>query len=217
MSFTRNDDNVKKESFGGGRISETGKYIGRFTQAYELISEKTGSKALHLDFISDSGESCSIDIWHWSAKSQSSMSFSLEFIDSLMACMGLTEIPEKVGQYEKYNFDLQANETVRGTVYPALLGGKIGVVFQMQEYEKKDGSVGQNAVAVKFFNAKTGQSGKETLLGEDAIQIDEYMAKLPQLKRLKHTTKEVKQLAESSGLAPVAPLVGELDDTDYPF
>lgn len=226
LSFTLDQDAVKGESFSGGRINDTGKYIGMALRAYEKVAA-SGSKAIHLDYISNEGKDGSIDIWHWSGKDGGKpVEFQVKFLQTLMASLSLSKLePKENVQIEVYDFESKGMVTKRVTAYPQLMNKQFGTVWQIEEYKKQKledgvyvdtGELGERAICTRFFDAATGQTGKEKLEKTDPVAIDAYVETLPDVKRLKISGAQIVK-AKDAQIIKQASDSSSFEGDDFPF
>jgi len=229
LSFTLDQNAVKSESFSGGRINATGKYIGLALRAYEKVAA-SGSKAIHLDYISNDGKDGSIDIWHWSAKNGGQpVEFQVKFLQTLMASLSIAELkPKENTTIEVYEYASKGMVSKRVTSYPQLENKQFGTVWQMEEYEKQKidettgkyvstGEIGERAVCLRFFDAATGQTGKEKLEKTDAVAIDAFIDDLDDVKRIKLTPQQVIKAQDAHIVSQAANSNSSFDDDAFPF
>jgi hypothetical protein len=223
ISFTLDQESIKSESFSAGRINQTGKYIGMALRAYEKVAA-SGSKAIHIDYITNDGKDGSFDIWHWSAKNGGQpVEFQVKFLQTLMAALSIAELkPKENTTIEVYDFDSRGMVSKRVTSYPQLENKQFGTVWQMEEYKKQNledgqyietGELGERAVCVRFFDASTGQTGKEKLEKTDPIAIDTYVDTLPDVKRLKLSGAQIVKAQDAQVMAKA----DDFDSDDFPF
>ncbi|MFA6278403.1 MAG: hypothetical protein WC622_16770 [Pedobacter sp.] len=227
LSFTLDQDAVKSESFSGGRINTTGKYIGLALRAYEKVAA-SGSKAIHLDYISNDGKDGSIDIWHWSAKNGGQpVDFQVKFLQTLMASLGIANLtPKENTTIEVYDYDSKGMVSKRVTSYPQLENKQFGTVWQIEEYKKQKlegtvyvetGELGERAVCLRFFDAETGKTGKEKLEKTDAVAIDAFVDDLADVKRLKLSPQQVIKAQDAQIVNQASNSNSSFDDDSFPF
>lgn len=192
--ITLKDEAIKKESYGlsGGRIETSGAYTGYFTKAYETVSERTGSKAIRLEFTADDGSFSTVDIWYWSGKNNDYIERSMnELVYPLMSLFELKTLREKPNHsIDVYDFDARGMVSKKFTAFPDLANKPIGIVFQMEEYQKNNGGLGLQARALRFFDAETRQSAKEKMNNLPAKAVEALLEKLEPVKRLNLSAKQ---------------------------
>jgi hypothetical protein len=207
-----NEESIQKESYsvGGGRINKTGAYTGFFTKAYEIVSAKTGSKAIHLEFVSDNGSSAAIDLWYWSGKTDALIDFQMDAtVFPLLSLMGLKSLREKPNHsIEVWDFDVKGLVSKKFTAFPDLANKPIGVIFQMEEYQKNNGTLGEQARAFRFFDAKTRQTAKEKANENDAVAVELLLADLPDVKRLSLLSTQIVNVQD-------AQIIQKANDFDF--
>ena len=145
----------------GAYLSETGKYIGTFTRAEKLISNKKGTHGIGFTF-ECSGQTTRFDIWTMDAQNQHLSGYKA--LNAIMTCLSLRGIAARRGKVEKKNWDTNQTEVVDADVFPDLMGKPIGLVLQKTEYEKmRDGH-------------KTGETGWRLELVAPFRAADEFTA-----------------------------------------
>lgn len=187
MQFTQNTE-ASEERFFGGRIEKTGATTGMFIRAYEEESANTGSKCLHLDFISNAGEDGTIRIWYYSGGKDAEIEMGKNTIEGIL--MPLLKIPSLKSKpndiIQVYDFNLGQTVDKKVTSFPQLCNKQIGVVWQRTVYKRnkqKDGEwFGVNVEAVRYFDAETKQTSSEKVKDLPATLLEKYLDKLPDLK-----------------------------------
>lgn len=166
----------------GAYLSETGKYIGTFTRAEKLISNKKGTHGIGFTF-ECSGQTTRFDIWTMDAQNQHLSGFKA--LNAIMTCLGMKSIAPRPGKVEKKNWETNQTEVVDAEVFPGLMGKQIGLALQKTEYEKiRDGH-------------KTGETGWRLELVAPFRAADEFTAS----EILDHKTEPKKLTAIVSRLA----------------
>lgn len=157
------DTNAAREADSiGNYLSETGKYIGKFTRAEKLVSKNKGTHGIGFTFESIGKQSTRFDIWTMDAQGKHLGGFKA--VNAIMACMSLRGLQAATGEVERYNWETQQRETVQAEVFPALTGPDVGLVLQKTEYEKmRDG-------------VKTGETGWRLELVAPFRAADEFTA-----------------------------------------
>lgn len=226
FSFEFDQESVKSESFSGGRINSTGKYIGMALRAYEKVAS-SGSVAIHIDYITNDGKDGQIDIWHWSGKNGGQpVKFQVDFLQTLLASLSIGGKlqPKENVTIEVYDYDSKGMVSKRVTAYPQLENKQFGTVWQMEEYKKQKledgvyvntGELGERAVCVRFFDAATGQTGKEKLEKTDPVAIDAYVETLPDVKRLKLSGAQIIKAQDKHTINQANDF--NMDDDSFPF
>lgn len=201
---------MAKKAEAGGYIEDSGAYIGVFTRA-EDITSKGGAKGIEFDFKSDDGSSAN-RLQLWTIGRDGNYIQGMYMVNALMACLKLREITPKTGWVEKWNWDTKAKEKQQAEVFPDLMNKSIGVVIQMEEYEKMNGDIGQRPVIVRFFEPKSMMTASEILDSKAVPQeLDKFMKRIEAnpVKRLKKTSNQAPASAPSGG--------PQIEDDDIPF
>jgi len=122
----------------GGYITESGKYIGKFTRAERLVSPRSGADGVGFTFESQ-GRTCRFSLWIQN-KTGSEQYHGWKQLNGIMTCLGIRQLSTIQGQVERFNFETRKNEKIAAEIFPDLLEKPIGLVLQKKEYKKmKDG------------------------------------------------------------------------------
>lgn len=151
---------ARKADSTGNQINEIGKYVGKFTQAEDIVA-KTGTKGIALNFESDAGQKARISLYTMKSDGTHIMGF-----DSLMAvltCMSLRGIKPQTGIVKFWDNDQRKESERHGSVFPELCARPIGLLLETEEYEKQDGSVANRMVLAGVFQADTEFTASEIL------------------------------------------------------
>jgi len=174
MSFKR--DNSKVRTFSAGAIKETGFYPGTITKVYDRDSASSDAKAIHIDFVTDSGQYAVIDLWHTAGTGLTTDKNgrdlpAIQTINDLMVLLDIDELTAKRGLVHIYDFDLKQETEVKKMVYPDLINQSIGCVFQMVESDKQMFDSDEKSWGSAFKKGDDGKAildkyGKKILTGE---------------------------------------------------
>ena len=120
------------------RIDSTGKYLGTFTRAEPIKSQK-GSQGIDFSFKADNGASADyLTIWTHNASGETLHGYKL--LMALMTCLRVKALKPEVGEVEKYDPDTKQRGPVSVPLFKELMGKPVGLLLQMEQYAKKDGS-----------------------------------------------------------------------------
>ena len=162
---------ARKADTTGNQIKEIGKYVGSFTQAVDIKTQK-GGKGISLVFKSNSGQKANLTIYTQSAEGEKHQGF--DQLMAIMTCMGLRNIAPKPGTFTRYDFDTKAEVTENGNIFPEL-AKPIGVLLETEDYEKRDGGTGTRMVMKSVFQPSTELTASEVL---DRKTTPEQLGKL---------------------------------------
>lgn len=124
---------AKQADSVGGRITEKGKYVGTFTRAQHVVSEKTGTAGIDFDFVTDDGQRARFAIY--TQKSDGTQIYGFKQLMAIMTCLQLRELSNPVNQRARvYDFDARQEVEVTVPQFPELLGKRIGLLLRMEEY-----------------------------------------------------------------------------------
>ncbi|SDV49242.1 hypothetical protein [Chitinasiproducens palmae] len=144
----------------GGRVTEIGKYLGRFSRAEDMTSQK-GTRGIDFQFETHDKQSAYFTIWTINAEGKELYGF--KHLQALMTCLGLRNIKPGQQIVKKYDRDAEEMQDVMANVFPDLMDRDIGILFETEDYEKKDGTVGTRVVPAFFFQADTELVASEIL------------------------------------------------------
>lgn len=168
---------AKKADQTGSRISEIGKYVGKFTQA-EDITAGTGTKGIALRFESN-GQNANLSLYTQKSNGEQIMGF--QALMAIMTCMQLRNITPKAGVVKVWDNDARKEVEKKSEVFPELCGKDIGLLLETEDYPKNDGGIGTRMVIAGIFQAKTELTATEIL---DRKTTPEHLAKM--VSRLRH-------------------------------
>lgn len=200
---------AKQADSGSGRITETGQYTGKFTVAKKVLSKK-GTQGIEFSFLADSGQSADY-LSMWTVNHAGEHIYGFKQLMALMTCLKVRGIDSSTGTVEEYDRDSQSMVKKQAEVYTALMNKPIGVLLQMEEYEKKDGTVGTKAAFAGFFDAETQQVATEILEKSDAKILDKLYEQLVPIKKLKGSR------SSSTQSAPAGMPASAWEDDEIPF
>lgn len=160
-SYNLNTEQAKQADNGANRITETGKYSGRFTRA-EAVTSKQQTEGIEFAFEADNGQSADfLTLWTYNADGKEL--FGLKVLNALMTCMKVKTIAPQSGTVEKWDRESGGKTKVQGTIYPDLMNKPIGLLLQREEYAKADSTVGSKFNIYGCFESSTGLVASEIL------------------------------------------------------
>lgn len=137
--YTLNTQLAREADTQSNYLTETGKYIGRFTRAERLVSKK-GTEGIGFTFENASKMSTKFDLWLKNASGEDLP--ALKTLSAILVCLKLKDIKPAPGKVERYDFETKTKNIVDAEIFPGLLNKPIGLVFQKTEYEKmRDGAL----------------------------------------------------------------------------
>jgi hypothetical protein len=201
------DTNAAKEADQkNSSINESGAYTGIFTRAENVMSTK-GTVGVEFSFKSDSGASSDY-ITLWTKNKDGKELYGYKMLMAIMTCLKVRNIKPTIQQVEKYDHEAGQRKQVSVEVFPELMNKPIGLVIQMEEYEKKDTSTAWKPSIYAPFS-KEGFTASEILSNAQKPEtLDKMLATLRD-KPLRHRSE---QSSTAGGPAPT----GGFDDS-IPF
>lgn len=209
-SYDLNPESAKQANMNN-RITETGKYVGKFTRA-ESIFSKQNTEGIEFTFESNDGQSADF-LTLWTINSDGKEIFGMKVLNSLMTCLRIKSISPKEMLIEK--FDNGAKKKINAMVYPELMNTPIGLLLQREEYEKSDKSISYKFNIYACFDPKTEMMAGEILdRATKAEQLAKVLSTLRDKPMQKRTDKTSGYSAPHTNNGGGA--VGGFDD-DIPF
>lgn len=151
---------ARKADSTGNQINEIGKYVGKFTQAEDIVA-KTGTKGVALNFESEAGQKARVSLY--TQKSDGTRIMGFDSLMALMTCMGLRNIKPQPGIVKFWDNDQKKEAERHGSVFPELCTKPIGLLLETEEYEKQDGGLANRMVLAGVFQADTEFTASEIL------------------------------------------------------
>jgi hypothetical protein len=186
------------------QITEIGKYVGKFTQAYH-VDAKSGAKGIHLEFESDSKQTANFTLY--TTNKDGEPIFGYKQLMALMTCLKIKNLSPADGEVVAYDYDLKKQVTKKGSVFNDLLNKQIGLLIETEEYENSNGELKTKSVIKAFFQASTELMATEILNSETKpVQLEKVVA------TLRH--RPLKAKAKPSNVQALS--LQDMDD-DLPF
>lgn len=211
--FSLDTQAAKEANSGGKRITETGKYQGQIVVAFYECNQN-GTESLNIMFRADNGQEAGpLNIYTHNGKGEALAGYKTA--NAIMTCCRVKALTPVSAPVQLYDFDSRSMVSKQKEIYKELTGKPIGLVLQQEEYEKRDGTIGERMVIAAPFEAGTELMAGEILdQKKEPDQLGKYMdyiAKSP-VRKLK---------AKSGGTAAPASSApaGNYDDfdDDIPF
>jgi hypothetical protein len=155
------DPNKAKEAGQSQRISETGAYTGHFTQARQVIAQ-SGSIGIEMSFESVSGQTADFLTVYVQGSDGRELA-GTKMVHALMTCLKLRSLNSVSGHAEVFNPASKQREKQQATIFPDLCGKPVGLVLQVEEYNKSNGGIGESMKLVMPFDATSKQTAREVL------------------------------------------------------
>lgn len=200
---------AKQADTGGGRITETGKYVGVFTKAKKVLSKK-GTQGIEFTFASNGGQTADY-LSVWTLNQAGEQIYGYKQLMAMMTCLKVRGIDSQRATVEEYDRDSNSMQPRDIEAFPALQNKPIGVLLQMEEYEKKDGSIGEKASFAGFFDAATEQVATEILDKSDPSILAKLAGQLTPMRKLKSSRQPVQGYQGGTGMPD------NFDDDSIPF
>jgi hypothetical protein len=150
----------------GGRITDIGRYVGKFTRAEHVISDAKKTTGVEFAFESDDKQSATFTVWTINGKGEQIFGFKqLQAIMTVLKCRSLATTVKVV---KKWDRNSQGIVNVEAEVFADLMDKPVGVLFETEDYEKYEngqpsGKVGTKLVFAGVFDPKTNLTASEIL------------------------------------------------------
>lgn len=164
--YTLNPEAARAGDAVSNFITETGKYIGKFTRAEKLVSSKAQTDGIGFTFKAQDGRECRFDIW--TQKQDGTPLPGLNTVNAMMTCLQLRELRATSQKVKRYDFDAKQDVEAVVPCFDALMNKDIGVLLRSEEYEKMfdgapTGETGWKMGIYAAFQAQTGLMATEIL------------------------------------------------------
>jgi len=117
----------------GGRITEKGKYIGKFTRAEHITSPKTGTVGIEFDFVTNDCLRARFALY--TRKADGTTVYGYKQLMTILTCLRLKGLAEPQNRVARV-YDFDAKREVEKTVpqFVEMLNKPIGLLIHMEEY-----------------------------------------------------------------------------------
>ena len=150
---------ARQADTAGASIKELGKYVGRITQARDIVTAK-GGRGIAISFASQSGQKANLAIYTTGANGDKYQGY--DTLMAMMTCMQLRSIQPSHGKVTRYDYDQGKEVQEDGTLF-ADLHKPIGMLLETEEFEKRDGTIGNRLVIKNVFQPETELTASEIL------------------------------------------------------
>lgn len=209
-SYALNAETAKKGD-GGGRITQTGQYVGKFTRA-EAVKSLKGTEGVEFSFEADDGATADF-LTLWTHNAQGKEIFGSGFLHAIMTCMKIKALTPKSETIQKWNTDIGAKAPVDAIVYPELVGKPIGLLLQMEQYLKQNGEVGEKMGIAGSYEPVGGFTASEILI--QAKTAEKLVKKAAGLRDKLIDTSKTRRVP--GGESPAVGGIMDDLDSDIPF
>lgn len=210
-NFSLDTTAAKEANSGGKRITEPGPYTGKFRTAF-YEKNRNGTESVNLIFVSDGGQEVGPLALYTHNKDGEPLP-SYKTLNAILACMRLRGIEGAPGKVSLYDFDSRGEVTKDKTCYPALVGPRVGLVLQGEEYENNQGEIKTRMIVAAPFEADSRKMAEEVLSKvEQATALERYLTWFAD-----HKVKPLKTIRSAPAQASQpASVVDDFDDA-IPF
>ncbi len=157
------------------RIEEKGQYLGMFTRAEAVVSDK-GTKGIDFSFKAKSGETADyLSIWTNKKDGTKLPGFSL--VMAIMACLKVQSLTSSTGVVEKWNKDQQQKVKETVNIYSELMNKPIGLLIYMEE-NSYNGKMNWRPVIAAPYNEQGYTASEIVKRSKDATTLPKMLAAL---------------------------------------
>jgi hypothetical protein len=193
-------------------ISETGKYIGKFTRAEKLVSKEKQTDGIGFTFKSEDGRECRFDVW--TQRADGTPLSGMNTVHAMMTCLQIRELRATSQKIKRYDYDTQRDVEAVVPCFDGLMNKDIGVLLRSEEYEKMfdghpTGETGWKMGIYAAFQAQTGLTATEILSRRTSPEMLSNILVGLKDKPLRKKTQKRDATAPANGPAPF--------DDDVPF
>ena len=192
------------------RITEIGKYVGQFTRAEDIESSK-GTRGIDFAFVTEDKQTANFTLWTFNAANKEL--FGFKQLQALMTCLRVKNIAPSDAVVKKWDRDTQQVQEFDAQVFLDLMNKDVGILFETEDYQKNDGSIGTKVVPAAFFEASSELMASEIL---DKKAAAHQLAKMIPGLRHRPLRNGSAQPAPARTSAPAGGGFDDMDD-DIPF
>lgn len=160
------------------RITEKGKYKGRFLVAEAVVSTQ-GTEGIEFRFKSDDGQTADY-LTVWTHKKDGTELSGAKLVSAIMVCMQVRNCQPQRATVKKWDSTQRAEVQVDTNVFPEMMGKPIGLLLAREEYLKSNGDTDWKMQIAMPFDATTERTAAEVL---DRKPASEALPKLVELLR----------------------------------
>lgn len=210
MKIELNKDAIRKAE-SSPRIDRTGDYVGIFTKARKITSEKTGTVGIEFEFLDTSTEATADFLTVYTHKADGTPIYGLNIINAIMACLKLRTIESRIGKVNMWSSTEKKKVAQEAEIFPDLMNKAIGVVLQAEEYFTLSGERRERMTLVGCFEATTRLTASEIIDRQVTPQaLDKWLASLPEIKKARNQPSQ-------RNTSSVTTSMPSIPDDDIPF
>lgn len=212
MKFTLDQMKAKEADNQGGRIDQSGKYVG-LIKSFEFGKFDSGSQYVEIGFESTDKQTASMRIITMK-KDGTESDYGIKKIHALMTCLKIKESSMEKETRKKYDFQQRAE--IDKVVYfaPEFEGKHVGLLIEMEGYENGNGEYKEKPALFSSFEPQGEFTAKEIL--EKATQPQQLSELVMALE--KRASKKKPQQSQGQGYGGYgAPQAHTQADDDLPW
>ena len=198
------DAEAAKKANASSRIEESGKYIGTFTRA-EMVTSQRGTVGIEFTFESENKQTADY-LTIWTVNKDNQRIYGYNILMAIMTCLKVRTLETQKATINKWDSVAKQEIPTEAVIYPDLMNKRIGVLLQMEEYKNNNGDTKEKAALFAPFEADTELTASEIL--DKKVTPEKLLGMVTQL-------QPVKKLKASGGSS--FPAGGAPFDDDIPF
>lgn len=209
---------AKEANNAGKRITQSGAYVGTFRAAFYEKNDR-GTESVNLILAAENGQETGLlSLYTHNGSGEELPSYKT--LNAIMACLRLRRIETKPGKVTLYDFTAGEDVVRDRDVYPSLMGPRIGLVLQGEEYVAGNGETKVRMIVVGVYDPASRRMADEVLSSaQEAKSLDRLLAWLEKnpIKPLRGAPRASGGSANSSRGAPLRAASDDFVDDDIPF
>ncbi|MFK3647945.1 hypothetical protein ACI2IY_05835 [Lysobacter enzymogenes] len=209
---------AKEAGNAGKRITQPGPYVGTFRAAFYEKNER-GTESVNLILSAENGQETGLlSLYTHNGDGEALPSYKT--LNAIMACLRLRRIETKPGKVTLYDFTAGEDVVRDRDVYPSLMGPRIGLVLQGEEYVAGNGDTKVRMIVVGVYDPASRRMADEVLSSaQEAKSLDRLLAWLDKnpVKPLRGAPRPSGGNASSSRGNSSRPASDDFVDDDIPF
>jgi hypothetical protein len=211
--YTLNPEAARAGDAVSSFITETGKYVGKFTRAEKLVSKEKQTDGIGFTFKAQDGRECRFDVW--TQRADGTALSGLNTVNAMMTCLQLRELRATSQKVRRWDYDAGQEVEAVAPCFAELMNKDIGVLLRAEEYEKMfdghpTGETGWKMGIYAAFQANTGLMATEILSRRTSPEMLSNI-----LVGLKD--KPLRKKTPANNAAPASGGGYSLPDDDVPF
>jgi len=192
------DADAARKANTSSRIEESGKYIGTFTRA-EMVTSQKGTVGVEFAFESEHKQTADY-LTIWTVNKDNQRIYGYNILMAIMTCLGVRTLETEKAVINKWDSVAKQEVPTEAVIYPELMNKRIGVLLQIEEYKNGHGDIKEKAALFAPFQASTEFTASEIL--DRKVSPEKLAGMVASLQPLKKLKASGGSSAPSGGGAP---------------